>query len=236
MGQPVASGLSVSRIQFRYGKKQVLENVSFQAEAGAIVGIAGINGGGKSTLLSILAGVRRPMGGSFVCFGRELIGAAKKVSSGSEERRGFRELVGYLPQDNPLLEELTVRDNLRLWYGGDIPEDLPVLEQMQLKHLLSDRVKSLSGGMKRRLAIACAVSNSQPVLVLDEPSSSLDLHQKKIISDYILDYTGKGGIVIISTHDMEELKLCTQLYYLENGTGVSIGAEEAIERLRSGMG
>ena len=225
MVQTETLGIAVSRIAYNYGKNPVLKDVTFQASAGAVVGIVGINGGGKSTLLSILAGVRRPAKGSFHCFGQDLF-----------RKRNFREVIGYLPQDNPLLEDLTVYDNLRLWYGQEISQDLPMLYKMQLTELLNKRVKSLSGGMKRRLSIACAVSKNQPVLILDEPSSSLDLHQKKIISDYILSFTGEGGIVILSTHDMEEIRLCTELYYLEGGVSVPIPAEEAINRLQAGMG
>ena len=218
------SGIRVSGISQKYGKKEILSDVTFSAERGAVVGITGVNGGGKSTLLSILAGIRRPERGSFFCFGTDMF----------RDRKAFRRLIGYLPQENPLLENLSAMDNLRLWYGSSIPEDLPVLDQMQLRELLPVKVKNLSGGMKRRLSIACAVALSQPVLVLDEPSSSLDLHQKKIISDYIRAFADAGGIVVLSTHDMEEIRLCTQVLYLENGLSVPIGAEEAILHLREG--
>ena len=218
--------LSVSHIRHSFGKKTVLEEVSFEAAPGAVIGITGINGGGKSTLLSILAGIYRPSSGSFTCCGEDIL----------KNREAARRLIGYLPQDNPLLEDLTARDNLRLWYGNEVSEDMPIISQLQLKDLLSLKVKTFSGGMKRRLSIACAVAQNQPVLILDEPTSSLDLHQKKIISDYILQYTGEGGIVLISTHDKEEILLCTQVYYLEEGTAVPVTAEEAIGRLRQGMG
>ena len=226
MIQDGSTGISVQHVSQNYGKKEVLNDVSFEAAPGSIVGIIGINGGGKSTLLSILAGINSPESGQFLCFGTDMF----------HNKEAFRRLIGYLPQDNPLLEELSVADNLRLWYGSKIREDLPVLDEMQLRDLLPLKVKSLSGGMKRRLSIACAVALSQPVLILDEPSSSLDLHQKKIISDYIRSYTRKCGIVLLSTHDMEEIRLCTDIFYLEKGNGMFIGAEEAIERLRTGMG
>ena len=226
MSQTEQTGIVVSHISQNYGKKTVLKDVSFIAGPGTVVGITGINGGGKSTLLSILAGIRRPSAGSFTCFGEDIL----------KNREAARRLIGYLPQDNPLLEDLTAFDNLRLWYGQAIDQNMPVIRQMQLAELLPVKVKNLSGGMKRRLAIACAVSSNQPVLILDEPSSSLDLHQKRIISDYILEYTANGGIVLLSTHDMEEIKLCTSVYYLEDGVGVEVEAQEAIERLRNGMG
>ncbi len=89
--------------------------------------------------------------------------------------------------------------------------------------------------MKRRLAMACASWAGQPVLIMDEPSSSLDLHQKSIIRDFIRDYTEKGNIVILSTHDMQEIRLCSALYYLEEGVTVPVTYEEAIERLQEGI-
>ena len=226
MLQSQQSGIVVSHISQQYSKKTVLRDVTFTAAPGAIIGITGINGGGKSTLLSILAGINRPTGGSFTCCGEDIL----------KNREAARRLIGYLPQDNPLLEDLSAYDNLRLWYGNKVDPSLPVISQMQLEGLLPQKVKTFSGGMKRRLAIACAVSANQPVLILDEPSSSLDLHQKQIISNYILQYTADGGIVLLSTHDKEEIRLCTDLYYLENGVSVQLDAMEAIERLQNGMG
>ena len=226
MNQNDTSGILVSRVSQSYGKKKILTDISFSAPPGSIIGIIGINGGGKSTLFSILSGIRKPTGGSFYCFGHDMF----------HEREAFRELIGYLPQENPLLEDLSVLDNLRLWYGRNIHMDMPILTQLQLRELLPLKVKSLSGGMKRRLSIACAVALSQPVLVLDEPSSSLDLHQKKIISDYITSFADNGGIILLSTHDMGEIRLCTHLFYLEDGTAVPMHAEEAIRRLQAGEG
>ena len=219
-----SGNLTVRQITQRYGRRKVLRDISFTAEPGSCVGIIGINGGGKSTLLSILAGVRYPRSGSISFQGRNML---KKSAS--------RQLAGYLPQGDPLIEELTVYDNLKLWYGGKVREDLPVLQELQLSDLLHMRVKNMSGGMKRRLAIACAVANDQPLLILDEPSSSLDLHQKKIIQDYIRNYTARGGIVVLSTHDIMEIRLCTQLYYLENGTTVPVDVDEAVRKLQEGV-
>ena len=219
------SGIRVEKLTQTYGKKQILKDVSFSADQGSCVGIVGINGGGKSTLLDILAGIRRPRSGSYRLFGRNML----------EDRSSFGKWIGYLPQGNPLLEDLSVYDNLRLWYGHKVTSDLPVLHKLQLLELLPLKVRELSGGMKRRLSIACAVAENQPVLILDEPSSSLDLHQKKIIRDFISDYIGEGGIVLLSTHDMQEIRLCTDLYYLEDGVTVPLTADEALDRLQEGV-
>ena len=216
--------LAVSEMSRSFRKKNVLDRVSFTASAGDCVGIVGINGSGKSTLLSILAGIGKPTSGRFTCFGREMIG----------NKAAFEKLIGYLPQENPLLEDLSSQDNLRLWYGGHVPSDLPVLDELQLRELLPLKVRSLSGGMKRRLAIACAAAKNQSVLIMDEPPSSLDLHQKEIIRNYIRTFISRGGIVILSTHDEQEMRLCTRLFYLKSGVMSRVLADEAAAMLRAG--
>ena len=218
--------LSVLHISQKFGKRGILKDVSFTCAPGSCTGILGINGGGKSTLLAILAGIRAPRSGSFTAFGHDMF----------KERGLFKELIAYLPQENPLLLDLSVRDNLRLWYGKNLTGDLPILTQLALKDLLKEKVKNLSGGMKRRLAIACAVAEGQKFLLLDEPTSSLDLYQKGLIRTYIKDYISSGGIVILSTHDPDEITFCTDLYYLEGGVSVPVTSEEAIRRLRLGIG
>ncbi len=122
--------LTASGISQTFGRRTVLKNASFTAGAGECIGIVGINGGGKSTLLSILAGTRKPSGGTLEICGHPMF----------QERRLFSELTAYLPQDNPLLEDLTVRDNLRLWFGRKVPEDMPILRRMQLTELRPRRV------------------------------------------------------------------------------------------------
>ena len=224
MQQTSSPGIRVEHISQKFGKKVILKDVSFEAKSGDCIGILGINGSGKSTLLSILAGIHRPKGGSFICFGTDMF----------RESDAFRKMIGYLPQENPLLMDLTVYDNLRLWYGRKITPDLPVLHQMQLTEMLPEKVSNLSGGMRRRLAVACAVAADQKVLVLDEPTSSLDLHQQMIIRDYIKAYAGRGGIVILSTHDIPEIELCSSLYYLENGVADRTDLSAAVRRLQEG--
>ena len=101
--------ITVEHIKKRYGKKRVLNDISFMASEGDCVGIVGGNGCGKSTLLSIMAGVLKSDGGRFLCDGENLLQKADKRS----------EIVGYIPQNTPLIEELTALDNLRLWSTRD---------------------------------------------------------------------------------------------------------------------
>ena len=170
-GAPAEDGFAAEHISQRYGRKTVLHDCTVRAGRGECVGVAGRNGCGKSTLLSVLAGISRPVSGSVTCFGRNLLAG----------RKAFAELVGYVPQTNPLLEDLSVWDNLRLLSGRNIPKDDRFLKALELTDLLGTKVSALSGGMKRRAAIACSLAVSPPVLVMDEPTSALDLYHKSVM-------------------------------------------------------
>lgn len=204
--------LEAANIQLHYGKKQVLKDISFQAEEGECIGILGANGCGKSTLLKVLVGVLKPDRGT-VSFHGENACANLKL---------FAEYAGYVPQDNPLMEELTVQDNLKLWYTGsksDVKAELQqgVLHMLDLDTVLKCRVNTLSGGMKKRLSIGCALANRPSVLILDEPTASLDLPCKEDIRGYLKKYLQNKGTVIITTHEEPDLDICNRLYVLKNG-------------------
>lgn len=202
--------ISVEHIRKRYGKKRVLNDISFRASDGECIGIVGGNGCGKSTLLSIMAGVLRSDGGKFLCDGENLLTKAEKRS----------EIVGYIPQNTPLIEELTALDNLRLWSSRDrIDKSLKsgVLKLLGIDGFLKTSVRRMSGGMKKRLAIGCAVIHNPKVLIMDEPSSALDLACKEEIADYMSAFRRHGGIIVISTHDTAEIEMCSSLYVMKDG-------------------
>ncbi len=204
--------LKVSGIAKNYGKKTVLRDISFTAEQGECIAIAGINGCGKSTLLSILAGTLKPGAGEFEVFGQDIFRNPKE-----RER-----LIGYVPQENPLIPELTARDNLKLWYCNsryDMAEELEhgVLAMLGIPEFLDVKVSAMSGGMKKRLSIGCAVANDPAILILDEPSAALDLVCKAAIRQYMVDFKKRKGIILITTHDEDELRLCDHLLVMKDG-------------------
>ncbi len=202
--------IEIKGIAKKYGSKQVLRDISFTAASGKCVGILGSNGCGKSTLLSILAGVGKRDKGEFLCDGKDLFKNSRRRS----------QLVGYVPQGTPLIEELTAKDNLSLWYSSDsLRRELKggVLKMLGINEFLKTTVSKMSGGMKKRLSIGCAISKRQPILLLDEPMAALDLACKQNISEYIRDYKAKGGIVLLSTHDVLELELCDEWYIMKDG-------------------
>lgn len=204
--------LEVRGIQKKFGRKKVLDNISFAANKGMCVGILGENGCGKSTLLSILAGVQKADGGSCCWHGKEMLKKCSRRSS----------VIGYVPQGTPLLQELTALDNLKLWYADrpaslkrDLEEGVPAM--LGVTEFLKVPVYKMSGGMKKRLSISCASAHNPQVLLLDEPSAALDLIAKERIYNYFLDCKKRGKILLLATHDVQELSLCDVWYIIKNG-------------------
>lgn len=216
--------MKIENIKKNYGKKQVLKGISFSAKEGECIGVLGVNGSGKSTLLNILSGIQKGNDGDFSYNDISLLKNAKKRS----------EVVGYVPQSTPLLEELSARDNLRLWYDEEQMEKslkTGVLGMLGIGEFIKVPVCKMSGGMKKRLAIGCAVAHNPKILLLDEPSAALDLVCKERISNYLLDFKKQGGIVILATHDVQELPLCDRLYILKDGVLEEYNYDGNIHRL-----
>lgn len=199
-------------IRKRYGKKVILYDINFEAEQGQCIGILGANGCGKSTLLSILAGVLKADCGDFLINGNSII----------KNRKQNGNIVAYVPQGTPLIEELTASDNLKLWYCDsslNIKDELErgVLAMLGINDFLKVPVNKMSGGMKKRLSIGCAVANNPSILIMDEPSAALDLVCKERIHTYIRDFKSRGGIVLLATHEEQEINICDKLYIIKNG-------------------
>lgn len=216
--------VEIKNISKRYKGKQVLKDISLSAQGGTCIGILGVNGSGKSTLLSILAGVLRPDGGSFLCDGNDLL----------REKALRSQCVGYVPQGTPLLEELSAKDNLLLWYDSDQLRrelEVGVLKLLGIGEFLKMPVSKLSGGMKKRLAIGCAVANRPPILLLDEPTAALDLPCKEEIARYLRQYKRSGGLLLLTTHDVMELSLCDRWYILKDGVLVPFSYDGDVRKL-----
>ena len=198
-----AMTLEINDIRKKYGKKTVLDGISLSAETGSCIGILGGNGCGKSTLLSIIAGLSRADSGSVTA----VKGNGKAV-------------IGYVPQGTPLMEELSAKDNLRLWYSRDaLKRELEsgVLKMLGIDTFLKVPVRKMSMGMKKRLSIGCAVYGNPDILLLDEPTAALDIVCKESIYAYIDDFRKKGGIVLFVTHDVHEFELCDRCYVMKDG-------------------
>lgn len=199
----------------KYGKHEVLKGASIEAVSGDIIALAGKNGCGKSTFLQILAGTMKSDKGDISFYGKEAI----------KDRHNFLKYVAYIPQDDPLFFNLTVKDNLDFWAGGIKDPDKSVIETFELTDLLKTKVSKLSGGMKRRLSIACMVQRKNPIVLLDEPTSSLDPYFQKSITDWMISHKEHGGTIIFSTHHEHEMLLADKVCFFNDGKIESIPKE-----------
>lgn len=215
--------LEITHIQKKYGKRIILKDISLKAECGECIAIVGRNGCGKTTLMQILAGARKPDGGDIRYFGKDPL-AKQKL---------FRKYVGYVPQDPPLLEELSVKDNLKLW-GVFKSEYYPEIEEtFGLKEILNTKVQKLSGGMKRRLGIACAVAFLPPILLLDEPTTALDFYYKDSIWQWLQQYRKMEGIILLTSHEEKEILSCDRCMVMDHGELSELaGGDFTIEKIK----
>jgi ABC-2 type transport system ATP-binding protein len=172
----------------RYGDRTVLDGVDVVAAAGETVAILGPNGAGKTTLLSLLAGLQSPDGGTVGRPARE---------------------VGWVPQQSAVYRRLTVRENLALFARLDAVPDADerverMLHQADLLDRAGDRVGSLSGGGQQRVNVAIGLLADPPVVLLDEPSSSLDPRQRERMWGFLGALAAEGRAIVFSTHDVGE--------------------------------
>lgn len=202
--------LELIGLEKRYQGRQVLAGAAMTVPAGTIVGLLGANGSGKSTLLGILAGTVRPEVGQALWNGEDLLA----------DPALRRRTVGYVPQGSCLFEDLSARDNLRLWYDRRVLDrelSEGILGALGIPEFLDKRVSALSGGMKKRLSIGCAVADHPPLLLLDEPSGALDLRGRGELLDRMRAMREGGVTLLLSTHDLQEIAACDRLYLLKEG-------------------
>lgn len=218
--------IEVTQIRKSYGKKKVLSDITFQVKPGECVAIAGKNGCGKSTLMQIMAGTLKADAGKLCYFGENI----------SYRSSAFHRLCGYVPQENPLLEELTVQDNLKLWGGSGNTYMKELIRQFQLEDLLKTEVRKLSGGMKRRLSIASALVENPPFVLMDEPTTALDLSYKESIHQWMKTYQQKKGIILMTTHDESEIRNASHCLFMEEGKVQELDAYSILQKFASKSG
>ncbi len=199
--------IEITGLKKSYGKKQVIGGIDLRLNPGEQAAIIGRNGCGKTTLLKMLAGIIKPDHGHIRYFGHDIV----------KEKNTVRNYCGYLPQDDPLIPELNAQDNISIWSGYKGRPDERLISLLQLDELLKTPVCKLSGGMKRRVSLACAIVNFPPVLLMDEPTGSLDFYFKKEIRDFMSGYVKNNGILIVATHDKEEIDLSSRVFEMSDG-------------------
>jgi ABC-2 type transport system ATP-binding protein len=215
-GEPV---LVVQGVAKRFGEREALRGVDFEARAGELVAVIGPNGAGKTTLLSIVAGVQPPSAGSVNL-------PSSRVGWG----------VGWVPQTPAVYSRLSVAENLDLFARLErVPDPagavLAMLQQTGLQERASERIDRLSGGNRQRVNIAVGLLADPPVLALDEPSSSLDPRQRERLWRFITDLSERGRCVLFSTHNVAEAeRYAQQVLVLADGELLFSGSPHELAR------
>jgi daunorubicin resistance ABC transporter ATP-binding subunit len=221
--------IEIQNISRTFGEFKALNDVSLDIEKGTIFGLLGPNGAGKSTLIKVLSCQMRPTTGSAFISGLDVVSDKKDVLS----------IIGVVPQENSFYDELTVTENLRYFgslYGVAVIDikkrSHRILEMLQLRDKGSSRASTLSGGMKTRLNIACALIHKPEVLILDEPSVGLDPVSRRALWDTIREVNREGTTILITTHYMEEADLlCSRILIMHRGNIIVEGEPEELKGL-----
>ena len=210
------------------GNTKALDMLSFSVEKGEIVGILGPNGAGKSTAVKMITGILKPTAGSVKVSGFEV----------SDNLDGIRKLIGFMPQETALYEDLTAYESLEYHaelYG--VPKEevqdriAKMLELAGLTHRKDDLVKTYSGGMKRRLALVRSFLHDSELLILDEMSLGVDVQSRNLIWNQVRRLKSEGRTIIFCTNYMDESEaLADRVIVIDNGHLVASGRPSDLKR------
>jgi len=207
--------LQVQHLHKAYAARQVVSDVSFSAEPGQIIGLLGPNGAGKTTTVSMICGLTAPDQGSVLLSGQRI----------DTDDSAVKRKVGFVPQDIALYEGLSALGNLEIFgalyglKGAQLRQSsLAALELVGLADRARDKPDTFSGGMKRRLNIACALVHDPDILLLDEPTVGIDPQSRNAIFDNLETLKARGKTMVYTTHYMEEAeRLCDRIVIMDHG-------------------
>jgi ABC-2 type transport system ATP-binding protein len=219
--------IEVKELTRNFGKLIAVNKVSFHVSEGEIFGFLGPNGAGKTTTISMLCTLLRPTGGEATLCDHDVL----------RERNEVRRCIGLVFQDPTLDEYLTAEQNLRFHaYAYKIPGELrekriaEVLSLVDLSDRRKNRVRTFSGGMKRRLEIARGLLHSPRILFLDEPTLGLDPQTRRHIWDFILQLRQQQNLTIfLTTHYMDEAENCDRISVIDHGRIIALDTPEKLK-------
>ncbi|MBL7127551.1 MAG: ABC transporter ATP-binding protein [Ignavibacteria bacterium] len=215
--------VEVSGIHKSYKSTKALDDISFDVNYGEIFGFIGPDGAGKTTLFRILTTLLIPDKGNALVLGNDVVKDYKKI----------RKRVGYMAGRFSLYQDLTVEENLKFYatiFGTTIEENYDLIKEIyvQIEPFKKRRAGKLSGGMKQKLALCCALIHKPDLLILDEPTTGVDPVSRNEFWDMLMNLKEQGITILVSTPYMNEAALCDRVALIQNGKTLSIDTPENI--------
>lgn len=219
--------LRVDKLTKYYDNKEVVKGISFEVKAGEMIGFLGANGAGKTTSIRMITGLLKCDGGEIIYHGE---GIEKNYKSYQRE-------IGVVPQDIALYNDMNAYDNVKFFcslYGFKGKELAKRVEEalhfVGLWEHRKESPKKYSGGMKRRLNIACAIAHTPKLLIMDEPTVGIDPQSRNHIMEAIRELNRRGATVIYVSHYMEEIEtLCDRIILMDHGSIIEDCSKEALK-------
>lgn len=219
--------IEVKNITKEYGNHVAVDGINLEIQTGEIYGILGPNGAGKSTLIGMICGLIKKDSGEVI------------YEEGAANIRKWKENIGIVPQDFALYWDLTVEENISFFcclYGYKGSElktrTKKTLDFVELTEVKNKRASELSGGMKRRLNIGCAISHSPKLIIMDEPTVGIDPQSRNHILRSILKLREEGATVIYTSHYMQEVDdICDRIAIIDNGKIIAKGTSDELKEL-----
>lgn len=217
------AAIATERLTKRYGGVTALDNVSLEIERGEMFGLIGPDGAGKSTLYRILATLLRPDSGSASLLGLDAVRNYKEL----------RRRIGYMPERFSLYQDMTVMENLRFFaslFGVRIDESYDLIAPVfrQLEKFPDRMAGKLSGGMKQKLALSCALIHRPEILLLDEPTTGVDAVSRSEFWDMLGGLHAQDITILVSTSYMDEATRCGRIAIIDKGHILSVGVPKAL--------
>ncbi len=226
----MSDAIRIDSLTKRYGAFEALGGVSFTVRQGEFFGLLGPNGAGKTTLISIVAGLARASSGRATVMGHDVVA----------DYRAARRALGVVPQEVVFDPFFTVRETLRNtsgYYGLRRNDDWidELLQNLELADKADSNMRTLSGGMKRRVLIGQALVHRPPVIVLDEPTAGVDVELRQTLWRFIRRLNGEGHTIVLTTHYLEEAQeLCGRIAMMRAGRLVALDTTERLVRHGAG--
>ncbi|MBN1160859.1 MAG: ABC transporter ATP-binding protein [Dehalococcoidales bacterium] len=215
--------ITVNNLTFNYGNLKVIDGMTLEIANGTSYGLLGPNGAGKTTLIRLMVGLLKPTSGSILCLGKP-------------PTRAIAENIGYMPQLPALYSEISVEQNIDFFariYGmkdrkarSERVKD--IIKVVDLWDKRKTQIINLSGGMKQRVSLACAIVHQPPLIFLDEPTVGLDPELRVHFWEYFTNLTKAGHTLVISSHTFDDAAHCQQLAFLRTGRVVGQGSPAAL--------